>query len=216
MKDLYLTPRFKRRKVLDEKKADDLLPELPDPEELRPFPEIQSLIYEGHEHIIRNISIDPNGKFLASGSGKIINFNIDDYTIRIFEITTGRCLKIYKFNDIIQSLEWNPNPNLNILLCSIKESVYIIVPEETFINDEVKDNTLKLFPGDNETENLEHSIESVSKKKRKKILLKWLFFTKNNDLMEDNFSHYRKMGIQSLTINRNNGKINTFKLCNTS
>jgi ribosome biogenesis protein ERB1 len=69
--DLYLAPRVsKKRKAINDKKADDLLPELPDPEELRPFPEIQSLIYEGHQHLVRSISIDPSGKFLASGSGK--------------------------------------------------------------------------------------------------------------------------------------------------
>lgn len=56
-----------------------ILPQLRDPETLRPFPSVQTLIYEGHIGIevsrtvlkflgkVRSISIDPTGQWLLSG-----------------------------------------------------------------------------------------------------------------------------------------------------
>ena len=70
--DLYLVPRKKSMRVIS--KADDYLPELPKPKDLRPFPTMQELIFKGHRSIIRTISIHPQGKYLASGS--------DDRTVK--------------------------------------------------------------------------------------------------------------------------------------
>jgi WD40 repeat protein len=126
---------------------------------------------------------------------KTIIKKIDDHTLRIWEISTGRCLRIYTFSGVVQSVEWNPMPNLNLLLCSVEENVFVISPPETIISKEIDENTSKLFPSNDEKENIEHDIESLSKKNNKKVLLKWMFYTSSNDLMEDNTSHYRETGI---------------------
>ena len=47
--------------------AEDLIPELPKPSTLRPFPTSQSMCYTGHETMIRSISVDTTGQWLASG-----------------------------------------------------------------------------------------------------------------------------------------------------
>ena len=101
--DLYLAPRYKRvKKVVQNPEA--LLPELPKPEELRPFPEIQSLVYEGHTDMIRKVSTDPTGKWAASAS--------DDHSVRLWELETGRCTRVWVFDEEVNWVEWNPNPRL--------------------------------------------------------------------------------------------------------
>ncbi|XP_042859532.1 ribosome biogenesis protein BOP1 homolog, partial [Penaeus japonicus] len=70
--DLYLAPRKLIKKSLH--KADDMLPRMPKPKDLRPFPTREALRFVGHQSVVRTISIHPLGKFLASGS--------DDRTVK--------------------------------------------------------------------------------------------------------------------------------------
>lgn len=70
--DLYLCPRAKRMRVTVQ--PEDLIPKLPSPKDLQPFPTMQNLIYRGHTGIIRCISIEPRGEYLVSGS--------DDMTVK--------------------------------------------------------------------------------------------------------------------------------------
>lgn len=64
--DLYLAPRaLKKRVNIDPNK---LLPNLPDPSELRPFPNEQCLLYEGNDTRVRCISVNPSGQYLLSGA----------------------------------------------------------------------------------------------------------------------------------------------------
>lgn len=53
---------------------EDLVPQLPSPKDLQPFPTVQSLIYKGHKDMVRCISVDPRGQYLVSGS--------DDHSIK--------------------------------------------------------------------------------------------------------------------------------------
>jgi len=44
-----------------------LLPKLPNPKDLQPFPTILSIVYEGHTEKIRTLSIDPTGQWVITG-----------------------------------------------------------------------------------------------------------------------------------------------------
>lgn len=46
-----------------------LIPKLPDPKDLQPFPSNLSIVFKGHEknRKIKSISVHPLGQFLASG-----------------------------------------------------------------------------------------------------------------------------------------------------
>merc|ERR1719261_1402033 len=73
--DLYLVPRaLKQRMNVD---PDSLLPKLPNPKDLRPFPTHIAVSYEGHTGMVRGVAVDFTGHWLASVSG--------DKTLRIFE-----------------------------------------------------------------------------------------------------------------------------------
>lgn len=70
--DLYLCPRAKRMKLTID--AEYLIPKLPSPKDLQPFPTVESMVYTGHADMIRTISVEPNGEYLVSGS--------DDQTVK--------------------------------------------------------------------------------------------------------------------------------------
>ncbi|GAB1597418.1 ribosome biogenesis protein bop1-B-like [Argonauta hians] len=117
--DLYLCPRKKSMKVkgLD---PEDLLPTLPKPKDLQPFPTIQSVVYKGHKNMVRCISVHFKGQWLASGS--------DDCTIKIWEVSTGRCFKTIPVEEPVKSIAWNPNPSLCLLVAVVNMSVIIVNP----------------------------------------------------------------------------------------
>lgn len=123
--DLYLAPRVRKNKLNID--PESLIPKLPSPKDLRPFPIRSSTVYSGHEGKIRSLSIDPSGLWLATGS--------DDGTVRIWEILTGR--EVYKVqlidrkensDDHIECLEWNPEKDIGILAVAAGENIYLIVP----------------------------------------------------------------------------------------
>ncbi|CEP62779.1 ribosome biogenesis protein ERB1 LALA0_S06e03620g [Lachancea lanzarotensis] len=123
--DLYLAPRVRKNKLNID--PESLIPELPSPKDLRPFPIRCSTVYRGHAGKIRTLSIDPSGLWLATGS--------DDGSVRIWEILTGR--EVYKVqlidtkentDDNIDAIEWNPDQSTGILAAAAGEQIYLIVP----------------------------------------------------------------------------------------
>lgn len=82
--DLYLCPRAKRMKLTID--AEYLIPKLPSPKDLQPFPTVESMVYQGHTDIIRCVSVEPNGEYIVSGS--------DDTTVKsMFRIELGTFFK---------------------------------------------------------------------------------------------------------------------------
>lgn len=64
--DLYLCPRARRMRLTIE--PEYLIPKLPSPRDLQPFPTVETLVYSGHTDMIRTISVDPKGQFIVTGS----------------------------------------------------------------------------------------------------------------------------------------------------
>ncbi|AJS64103.1 AIC_G0040960.mRNA.1.CDS.1 [Saccharomyces cerevisiae] len=123
--DLYLAPRVRKNKLNID--PNSLIPELPSPKDLRPFPIRCSTIYAGHKGKVRTLSIDPSGLWLATGS--------DDGTVRVWEILTGR--EVYRTtliddeenpDDHIECIEWNPDANNGTLAVAVGENIHLIVP----------------------------------------------------------------------------------------
>lgn len=46
---------------------EDLIPKLPKPRDLQPFPSREAVVYEGHAALVRCLSVEPLGQWLASG-----------------------------------------------------------------------------------------------------------------------------------------------------
>lgn len=124
--DLYLAPRVRKNKLNID--PESLIPELPSPKDLRPFPIRTSTTYEGHEGKIRTISVHPSGNWLATGS--------DDGTVRVWETITGR--EVYRIaiiedveenpEDHVECVAWNPDASTGLLAVASSDSVYMIIP----------------------------------------------------------------------------------------
>uniref|UniRef100_T1J4W3 Ribosome biogenesis protein BOP1 homolog n=1 Tax=Strigamia maritima TaxID=126957 RepID=T1J4W3_STRMM len=116
--DLYLNPRQRKtRSYID---PEDLIPKLPKPKDLQPFPTTLSLMYKGHEGAVRCITVDHSGQYLASGS--------DDNTIKFWEVSTRRCLRTMKVSGSVQSIAWCPNANACLVAAAVNNLVLIINP----------------------------------------------------------------------------------------
>ncbi|KAI7900427.1 NUC169 domain-containing protein [Cokeromyces recurvatus] len=117
--DLYLAPRVRKNRLNID--PESLIPKLPSPKDLRPFPTHQSISYEGHTARIRALSIHPNGLYALSGS--------DDNTCRLWEVLTGRCLMMWKFDAVIHAISWCPNPDVWLFGISVGHGeVHLISP----------------------------------------------------------------------------------------
>lgn len=123
--DLYLAPRVRHNKLNID--PESLIPELPSPKDLRPFPIKCSTVYQGHTARIRTVSVDPSGLWLATGS--------DDGSVRVWEVLSGR--QVYKLQaidveenpeDRIDALEWHPDPAVAILAVAAAERILLVVP----------------------------------------------------------------------------------------
>ena len=112
--DLYLAPRARKMRLTIQ--PEDLVPQLPKPQDLQPFPQVCALTFKGHQNMVRTLSIEPKGQFLASGS--------DDGTVKIWEVHTGYCMKTFVFGKtIIQSVAWCPNQNISVLAVAFENKV---------------------------------------------------------------------------------------------
>lgn len=96
--DLYLCPRKMKNKLNID--PESLIPKLPDPSSLKPFPQHLGVIFRGHSGRVRSISVHPSGQWLASGS--------EDCTVRLWEVESGRCMQIFNLDDTVKKVEWNP------------------------------------------------------------------------------------------------------------
>jgi ribosome biogenesis protein ERB1 len=114
--DLYLCPRkLKKRLNID---PETLLPRLPRPRELKPFPNTLCLQYLGHRSAVRAISISPDGQYLASCS--------DDGTVRLWEIDTCLCRNVWKLGAPVVAIAWNPQASHSILAAATAQKLVII------------------------------------------------------------------------------------------
>lgn len=118
--DLYLAPRIRRNKLNID--PETLLPKLPSPEELRPFPSTCATVFRGHEGRVRSLAVDPSGVWLASGG--------DDGTVRIWELLTGRQIWHVKLgeDEAVNVVRWRPGTEVTVLAAATGEDVFLMVP----------------------------------------------------------------------------------------
>ncbi|NWI20106.1 BOP1 protein, partial [Crypturellus soui] len=107
--DLYLCPRQRKMRVNVD--PEDLIPKLPKPRDLQPFPTTQALVYRGHSSLVRCISISPSGQWLVSGS--------DDGSVRFWEVSTARCVRSLPVAGVVKSVAWNPNPAVCLVAVAV-------------------------------------------------------------------------------------------------
>uniref|UniRef100_A0A0V0ITY1 Ribosome biogenesis protein BOP1 homolog n=1 Tax=Solanum chacoense TaxID=4108 RepID=A0A0V0ITY1_SOLCH len=114
--DLYLCPRARKKRINID--PESLKPKLPSRKDLRPYPTSCYLEYKGHKGPVVSISTESTGQWIASGSS--------DGTVRIWEVETGRCIRIWELGDSVSHVSWNPLPERPILAVCMGEDVYLL------------------------------------------------------------------------------------------
>lgn len=114
--DLYLCPRkLKKRLNID---PESLVPTLPKPKELKPFPNNLCLQYLGHSKTVRALSVSVDGQYLATAS--------EDGTVRLWEVDTCLCVNTWSLGGPVVGLAWNPSPVHHLLAAVVGDRVVFI------------------------------------------------------------------------------------------
>ncbi|KAJ6704566.1 RIBOSOME BIOGENESIS PROTEIN BOP1 BLOCK OF PROLIFERATION 1 PROTEIN [Salix viminalis] len=114
--DLYLCPRVRKKRINID--PESLKPKLPGRKDLKPYPATCYLEYKGHKGAVMSISTETSGHWIASGSS--------DGTVRLWEVETCRCIKVWEFGEVVQYVAWNPLPELPILAVSVGQDVFLL------------------------------------------------------------------------------------------
>ncbi|KAL3150329.1 Ribosome biogenesis protein 1 [Trebouxia sp. C0010 RCD-2024] len=114
--DLYLCPRSKKKRINVDPQS--LIPKLPKPQDLQPFPSTLLLRYTGHTARVRSVSPDPSGQWLASSA--------DDGSVRLWEVRTGRCTRTWTLGGAVHCVAWCPNPTLSLLAAAVDTRVILL------------------------------------------------------------------------------------------
>ena len=115
-----MCPRLFKKKV-NVSDPSKLIPELPSPGELKPFPTQVSIDFFFHRTCVRSISVSPNGQWLASGD--------EDYNLVIWNVRTSKTVRKYKLpNKVIDKIMWCPNQDVCMLAVANGDSVHLVFP----------------------------------------------------------------------------------------
>ncbi|KAJ1453519.1 NUC169 domain-containing protein [Pelagophyceae sp. CCMP2097] len=119
--DLYLCPRaFKRRLNID---PESLVPQLPKPAELKPFPNQLSRVYPSDDASATPVAVScsPDGQWLAT---------VDDAAVvRIYEVATARCVHRRELGSAalpVAAASWNPQKQHHVLAVACGDGVHFV------------------------------------------------------------------------------------------
>lgn len=126
--DLYLAPRV-RRKRLDIENPEDLLPKLPSPRELRPFPTHTDVVY-AHAGRVRTAAPDPTGNWLLTGA--------EDGFVRLWDTALGRSVAAWDMNvgvasadkGPVYSVQWCPTKQYALAAVACAGRVTLLAPPQ--------------------------------------------------------------------------------------
>jgi ribosome biogenesis protein ERB1 len=107
--DLYLAPRVQRRRLNID--PDSLIPSLPSPQSLRPFPTYRSLHQSHHNSRVRCIAVSPDDEWVVSGD--------ETGTVSLWEAFTGHESAQWSFGQKIGSLVWCPKKDVSFFLIGL-------------------------------------------------------------------------------------------------
>lgn len=118
--DLYLAPRTRRVKLNID--PESLIPKLPAPRELRPFPTTSCVNFRHPgDTRVRCVSLAPKGDWLASGS--------EDGVVRVWDVATGR--EVWRWDlksGPVQHVSWSPNVDEALLVALVEHRVAVLSP----------------------------------------------------------------------------------------
>ncbi|TFY65102.1 hypothetical protein EVJ58_g2197 [Rhodofomes roseus] len=116
--DLYLAPRVQRVKLQID--PNSLIPKLPSPNSLKPFPVYKSLQVSHDGHRVRALSVNPDGAWAVSGD--------ENGNVGLWEVMVGKEVKRWKFQGKVGAVEWCPRTDVSFFVVGIEEQLHFIIP----------------------------------------------------------------------------------------
>ena len=101
--DLWPDPRVQRVKLQID--PESLIPKLPSPSSLRPFPVYRSLLVPHQARRVRAISVSPDGGWVVSGD--------EGGVVRLWEVMGGKEVKRWTFKSKVGAVEWYPRTDVS-------------------------------------------------------------------------------------------------------
>ncbi|KAG9317231.1 ribosome biogenesis protein ERB1 [Chiua virens] len=116
--DLYLAPRIQRTRLNID--PNSLIPKLPSPSSLRPFPNYRSLGFAHANARVRCVCISPDGAWVVSGD--------ENGNVSLWEVNVGREVKKWSFSDKVGAVEWCPRTDTNYFVVGTEDKLHFITP----------------------------------------------------------------------------------------
>ena len=120
--DLYLAPRIQRTRLNID--PNSLIPKLPSPSSLRPFPNYRSLRFTHMNARVRCVSTSPDGAWVVSGD--------DSGNVNLWEVNVGREVRKWHFDGKIGAVEWCPQTDTSYFVVG----TYVVIPSQSRLNGE--------------------------------------------------------------------------------
>ncbi|MFH4983815.1 hypothetical protein AB6A40_010524 [Gnathostoma spinigerum] len=110
--DLFLAPRKQKMKLNVD--PSDLLPDLPNPADLRPFPTTFAFAMKGHNAQVRCMCFEPQkSEILVSGG--------IDGTCRFWSIGNGRCMRVETLGSPVTSVQYCPKTDITLVAAATED-----------------------------------------------------------------------------------------------
>ncbi|KAH9978053.1 BOP1NT-domain-containing protein [Lactifluus volemus] len=122
--DLYLAPRIQRAKLNID--PNSLIPKLPSPNTLRPFPNYRSLNFAHARGRVRCISISPDGAWVVSAD--------EEGTVSLWEVIVGREVKRWSLNEKVGAVEWCPRMDVSFFVVGTEEKLHFFISPNSSID----------------------------------------------------------------------------------
>ncbi|KAF3822840.1 hypothetical protein GH733_008214 [Mirounga leonina] len=143
--DLYLCPRQRKMRVNVD--PEDLIPKLPRPRDLQPFP-----TSTGATATLSAALVSPRmasgwlqvslGRGIPSLGGGLLGWGAprswrgpclllpgsDDGSVRLWEVATARCMRTVPVGGVVRSVAWNPCPTVSLVAVAVEDSVLLLNP----------------------------------------------------------------------------------------
>ncbi|KAL6306653.1 BOP1NT-domain-containing protein [Sparassis latifolia] len=116
--DLYLAPRIQRVKLQID--PNSMIPKLPSPNSLKPFPVYRALQVSHEGHRVRALSVSPDGAWVISGD--------ESGVVRLWEVMVGKEVKRWTFPGKVGAVEWCPRMDVSFFVVGVEEQLHFLFP----------------------------------------------------------------------------------------